>query len=158
MTADGKIARNDKHFPDWSSKEDKRLFAQITKAAGVVIMGDKTFFTMPGPLPGRLNVVFTQKENPPATEGVKWVAGEIEPVLAELENLGYTEAVLGGGAFLNSQFLDKKLIDEIILTIEPKLFGQGLSLFNKGFDLNLKLKEVKKINEDTINVKYKVIY
>ena len=35
---------------------------------------------------------------------------------------------MGGGAFLNSLFLEKKLVSEIILTIEPKIFGNRLGL------------------------------
>jgi dihydrofolate reductase len=64
MTLDGKIAKSSDHFPDWTSKEDKKLFAKTSKEAGVVIMGDKTFFTFPAPLKDRLNVVFTLEENP----------------------------------------------------------------------------------------------
>ncbi|MDD5290863.1 MAG: dihydrofolate reductase family protein [Patescibacteria group bacterium] len=158
ITLDGKIAKHDKHFPDWTSKEDKKLFAKISKEHGVVMMGAKTFATFPAPLPGRLNVVFTLEKNPPKTEGVKWVTGEPEPVLKELEKMGYKSALLGGGAFLNSLFLEKKLISEIILTIEPKIFGDGLSLFNKDFGVNLKLEKMEKINDDAIMVKYKVIY
>ena len=158
ITLDGKIAKHAKHFPDWTSPEDKKLFAKISKEHGVVMMGQKTFATFPSPLPGRLNVVFTLEENPPTIEGVKWVTGEIKPVLEELEKMGYTKALLGGGAFLNSLFLKEKLIDEIILTIEPKIFGDGISLFGGDFDIQLKLKDMKKINDNAIMVKYKVIY
>ena len=56
MTADGKIAKNSDHFPDWTSKEDKKMFMRVTKEVGVVIMGDKTFFTFPKALPERLLV------------------------------------------------------------------------------------------------------
>ena len=105
-----------------------------------------------------MNVVFTQQENPKEIEGVKWVSGEPEKVLAELEALGYQSALLGGGATLNSLFLKNKLIDEIILTIEPKIFGNGLSLFNEDLDANLELIAMEKLNENTIMLKYKVIY
>lgn len=158
ITVDGKIAKNAKHFPDWTSQEDKKMFSKISKEHGVVMIGAKTFATFPSPLPGRLNVVFTSEKNPPATEGVKWVTGEPEPVLEELEKMGYQSALLGGGAFLNTLFLEKKLISEIILTIEPKIFGDGLCLFNKDFNIGLKLLGLKKINKDAIVVKYKVIY
>ena len=158
ITLDGKIAKNSEHFPNWTSKEDKKLFAKISREHGVVMMGAKTFATFPSPLPGRLNVVFTLEKDPPEIEGVKWVTGEPEPVLEELEKMGYKSALLGGGAFLNTLSLEKKLIKEIILTIEPKIFGDGISLFNKDFDLNLQLKEVKKINDNAIMVKYEVIY
>ena len=158
ITLDGKIAKHAKHFPDWTSSEDKKLFAKISKEHGVVMMGQKTFATFPAPLPGRLNVVFTLEENPPIIKGVKWVGGEIKPIIKELEQMGYKKALLGGGAFLNSLFLKEKLISEIILTIEPKIFGDGISLFNGDFDVKLKLKKVEKINDNAIMVKYKVIY
>jgi len=158
MTADGKIAKNDNHFPNWTSKEDKAMFAKITKEHRAVLMGDKTFWTFPVPLPERLNVVFTLENNPPKIEGVKWVSGEPEKVLEELEEMGYNSAVLGGGCYLNTLFLRKKLIDEIILTIEPKIFGGGLSLFNENVNINLELLEAKKINNQSIMLRYKVLY
>ena len=64
-TLDGKIAKTSNHFPDWTSREDKKFFQRVSKEIGVMIMGDKTFATFPAPLPGRLHVVFTLEENPP---------------------------------------------------------------------------------------------
>jgi dihydrofolate reductase len=157
MTADGKIAKSSDHFPDWTSKEDKKMFMSVTKKIGVVIMGDKTFFTFPKPLPDRLNVVFTLEKNPPEQENVKWVTGELEKVIAELEEMGHKSAILGGGAYMNSQFLERKLIDEIWLTVEPKIFGDGLGVFSGDFDVDLKFIGVEKINEDSVVLKYKVI-
>lgn len=185
MTVDGKIAKTSDHFPDWTSREDKKLFADTTKKHGVIIMGEKTFYTLapkpkkntannstdkienqssfgagqalPKPLPDRLNVVFTLQKNLPEIENVKWVLGEPKKVLRELESLGYKSAILGGGANLNAQFLKKKLIDEIWITIEPKIFGDGLGIFAGDFDQNLKLISFEKINENSIVVKYKIV-
>lgn len=165
MTADGKIAKSSDHFPNWTSKEDKKMFAQVTKEHGVVIMGDKTFFTFPRPLPDRLNVVFTLEKNPSSIEKVKWVSGDPKKVLEELEKEGYKSAILGGGAQLNSQFLRHGLIDEIWLTIEPKIFGEGLGIFsgergsnkNENLEADLELIDLAKINQNSILVKYKVI-
>ena len=72
--------------------------------------------------------------------------------------MGYRQALLGGGTYLNTLFLEKKLIDEIILTIEPKIFGDGLSLFSKDFNIELQLLEVKQINANAIMLRYKVKY
>jgi dihydrofolate reductase len=157
ITADGKIAKNKKQFVSWTSPEDKKLFVKLSKLHGVVMMGANTFKTFPAPLKDRLNVVFSEDEEP-AQEGVKWVKGNPELVLKELEKLGYKSALLGGGAFLNSLFLEKKLITEIILTIEPKIFGQGLSLFNSDLDVNLKLLETKNLNNNTLMLHYQVLY
>lgn len=158
MTADGKIAKDKAQFANWTSREDKKLFVEVSKAHGVIMMGENTFKTFPSPLPGRLNVVFSQNDNQPAIEGVKWVKGEPADVLKDLEKMGYKSALLGGGSFLNSLFLEKKLISEIILTIEPKIFGSGLSLFNKELDADLKLLEVKKLNDNTLMLHYQVLY
>ncbi|MFA7319395.1 MAG: dihydrofolate reductase family protein [Parcubacteria group bacterium] len=156
-TLDGRIAKTSNHFPDWTSREDKKFFQRVSKEAGVVIMGEKTFATFPSPLKDRLNVVFTMEENQPVIEGVKWVKGEPEEVLKELEKMGYGTAILGGGAAVNGMFLEKKLIDEIYVTIEPKIFGDGLSLFKGDFEVNLKLKEIEKINDNSVVLKYEVL-
>lgn len=157
ITADGKIAKSSDHFPDWTSKEDKKMFMDVTKKHGVIIMGDKTFFTFPKPLPDRLNVVFTLLKKPPKMKNVMWVGGDPKKVLKKLEKMGHKSAILGGGAFLNTQFLKKKLINEIWLTIEPKIFGEGLGVFGGDFNVDLKLIEVKKINKDSVVMKYKVL-
>ena len=158
ITVDGKIAKDSAQFADWTSREDKKLFVEVSKAHGVIMMGENTFKTFPAPLKERLNVVFSEQENPPEISGVLWVKGAPEDTLQELEKRGYTSALLGGGAFLNSLFLERKLISEIILTIEPKIFGSGLSLFSRDLDADLELLEHKNINSNTLMLKYKVIY
>lgn len=158
VTADGLIAKNDHHLPDWSSGEDKKLFKDLTMRAGVIMFGEKTFFTLPAPLPERLNVVFSEQLDPKPIQGVKWVSGDVSKVVSDLERDGYREAVLGGGAFLNSLFLNAKLIDEIIITVEPLLFGQGLNLFAKDANVKLKLVELKPLSKNAYTARYKVIY
>lgn len=157
ITADGKIAKDSAQFADWTSREDKKLFAKISKECGAVLMGENTFKTFPAPLKERLNVVFTENENNSEIDGVKFVSGEPKKVLEELESLGYEKVLLGGGAFLNSLFLEKNLINEIMLTLEPKIFGAGLSLFNRDLDADLKLLNVEKINENSVLLHYEVL-
>lgn len=156
-TLDGKIAKNSNHLANWTSPEDKKIFVEISREFGLIMMGSKTFNTFGSPLKNRLNVVFSEKEEI-SQDGVLWVKGEPENILEKLENMGYKKALLGGGAGLNTMFLKKKLINEIILTIEPKIFGSGISLFNEEFDINLELLEIKKINNNSYQVKYKVNY
>ncbi len=158
ITLDGKIAKNSSHFANWTSSEDKKIFKKISKDFGVFMVGDNTFKTFPGPLPGRLNVVFSRTKNPMQEGDLKYVQGDPKEVLKELEEMGYEKALLCGGANLNSLFLKNKLIDEMIITIEPKIFGAGLDLFSSEFDADLELKSVEKINDNAINIKYKVIY
>lgn len=158
ITADGKIAKTKDQFANWTSREDKQLFVKVSKEHGVIMMGENTFNTFPAPLKDRLNVVFSRQDNNPEAEGVKWVNGDPKQVLEELENMGYKSALLGGGSQINTLFLKEKLINEIILTVEPKIFGSGLNLFTDEVDVNLKLEKIEKLNDNTIMLKYSVIY
>lgn len=161
VTADGKIAKNASHFPDWTSKEDKKIFFQESMKAGAVIMGGRTFDTFAAPLKDRLNAIVTiDKEYKNAPQNVK-VYYKKSPrfVKTDLAKMGYKNAILGGGAFINGLFLKNKLVDELIIIIAPKLFGRGLSL-TEGFDFdyNLKLVDNRKINKDSILIRYKTLY
>lgn len=158
ITLDGKIAKNSSHFANWTSPEDKKIFRKVSKDFGVFMVGENTYKTFPGPLPGRLNVVFSRSVEPKQEGDLKYVQGDPQKVLQELENMGYKKALLCGGANLNSLFLENKLIDEMIITIEPKIFGAGLSLLASEFDADLELKSVEKINDNALNLRYKVIY
>ena len=161
VTADGKIARNSSHFPDWTSKEDKKVFFQESMKAGAVIMGGRTFDTLAAPLKGRLNAIVTvDKESKNAPENVR-VYYKKSPrfIKADLARMGYKNVILGGGAFINGLFLKNKLVDELIIIIAPKLFGRGLSLTDGfDFDYNLKLIDNHKINNDSILIHYKILY
>ncbi|HKP54686.1 MAG TPA: dihydrofolate reductase family protein [Chloroflexia bacterium] len=158
VTLDGKIARNEAHFVDWSSREDKKLFYSTSKRAGVIIVGNNTFKTFPSPLPGRLHVVLTSTtEDKQDTPGVvEYTNSPPEQIVAELEARGYTEAVLTGGAQINALFLRSNLVDEIWLTIEPLIFGIGIDLFRGAqFNLQAKLVGVETLNEGgTVHLRY----
>jgi dihydrofolate reductase len=159
MTADGKIGRNSAHFPDWTCREDKRMFKQISQQAGVVIMGSKTFDTIGKALPGRLNVVLTRRpEHYTGTQNLLFWSQSPRALLNELTSKGYSTAVLAGGGTINSLFVREELIDELLLTIAPKLFGQGLSLFSEPLDLDLALQHVRCLENETVLLTYRMNY
>ncbi|MEA3452987.1 MAG: dihydrofolate reductase family protein [Patescibacteria group bacterium] len=157
ITADGKIAKHKNHFPDWTSREDRAFFAEFSRKQKVVLMGGNTFKTFKNPLKDRLNVVFTNKKDTELYDNVLYVSGKPEDVVKKLEQQGHNSAVLGGGAHLNTQFLISGLIDEIFLTVEPIVFGQGISLFKDEFEVNLELIKTEKLNKNTVLLRYKVI-
>ena len=158
VTIDGKLARNQSHLSDWSSHEDKKIFVSATRHAGVIIMGNNTYKTLTVPLPGRLHIVLTRdpegKQNIPGV--AEFTDQSPEQIAAELEARGFTEAVLGGGSQVNSLFLQSGLVDEIWLTIEPVIFGQGVDLLSSPpLDLRAKLIYMEKLNEGgTVHLRY----
>lgn len=64
-----------------------------------------------------------------------------------------------GGAHIATSFLKDQLVDEIWLTIEPKIFGVGGNfVIEEQLDINLRLINLDKVNEQgTIISKYEVL-
>lgn len=158
MTADGKIARDKDHFPNWTGKADKRMFKKITTEAGVVIMGSRTFRTIGKPLPGRLNVVMTRHpERFDPSENVVFSTDPPEILMKKLAAQGYKSAVLAGGATINTLFVRARLINEMVVTVIPKMFGQGISMFCETMDLSLELIERREIEPGVLVLHYRFL-
>jgi dihydrofolate reductase len=155
VTADGFIAQTTDHSPmQWTSKEDKARFVELTKRAGVVVLGSNTFKTFPRPLKDRLNIVYSRSQE---FEGVETVTDEPAELLRRLEDRGFTEVAICGGAEIYTKFMEAGVIDTIYLTIEPVIFGKGLSLFNRPINAKLELVSNAKTEGGTIFSEYKVI-
>ena len=158
ITVDGKIARASDHYPDWTGSADKQLYVEITKKAGVMIMGSTTFDIIGRVLPGRKTVVMTRNpERRSDRSDLVFTQATPERIIEDLASQGYEEAVVVGGAKINQLFAEKGLIDELILTVSPYAFGSGLSIFSDTVDLKLELKKFFKIDENTLCLRYRVL-
>lgn len=151
MTADGFIAKNAHHLASWTSKEDKKFFVERTKQAGVMIMGANTFETFGKPLKDRLNIVYSRTKH---YDGVEVTQLEPKALLESLEKRGYQEAAICGGASIYTMFMKAGVVDTLYLTIEPLLFGAGVSIFNEPLDVNLKLLNFKRLNDNVLLLEY----
>ena len=158
MTADGMIARNSMQAVDWTGKADKGYFVRVTREAGVMIMGSKTFDTIGKVLPGRKNIVMTRDKNRQSQDPDLIFTGQAPgQIAANLARQGFSLAALIGGAVVNTLFIKEGLVDEIHVTIVPRFFGKGLSLFSEALDIQLELFDVQKLTSDHILLKYRVI-
>jgi dihydrofolate reductase len=158
VTADGMIARDSMQLVDWTGKADKKYFVHITKKAGVMIMGSKTFDTIGKVLPGRQNIVMTRDETRVSDDEDLIFTGQTPTkIIEDLTAQGFESVALIGGSVANSAFMKENMIDEIHITMVPILFGKGLSLFNEAFDTRLELLDVEKIEENHVLLKYRVI-
>jgi dihydrofolate reductase len=157
VTLDGKMARHAAHLSDWTSPEDKQQFRTETRHAGVIIIGHNTFRTLSRPLPGRLHIVLTRdladKVNIPGV--VEYTTASPATIAADLAGRGYARVILVGGAQVNALFLAADLVDEIWLTVEPVIFGQGVALFEGvAFDRRARLLSLTPLNADTFLARY----
>jgi len=157
VSADGFIAKDDKHSPMyWSSKADKERFIELTKKAGVVVMGSSTYKTIGQPLKERLNIVYSKNQNFPDVEMTQKHPSEL---IAELESRDFKEVAICGGSHIYTMFMKAGLVDTVYLTIEPVIFGKGISIFNEGLHYSLKLQS-SQVSEtsSSLLLEYKVDY
>lgn len=149
ISADGKIAQNAKQSSlDWTSKEDTRFFADKTKDIGAVVMGRKTFETIGRPLKDRRTIVMSstggsETEKFEGRDGVEWTRETPAELVARLSKKGLTGLAVCGGSTIYSQFLEAGLVNELFLTVEPVLFGDGVPLASGFGRIDLKLVESK---------------
>ena len=140
LTTDGFIAKDEKHSAYWTSKADKARFVKLTKEAGVVVMGSTTYTTLPRPLKERVNIVYSRSKT---FEGVEMTQKPPRQLLAELEERGFKSVAICGGSHIYTMFMKAGVVDTLYLTIEPHIFGKGITLFNEEMTYQLDLKSVQ---------------
>ena len=128
-------------------------------------MGRKTYTSIHDKIklqPDKLRIVLTKtpaKYSNHAKSGMLEFTNENPTkLLKRLESKGYKNCLLVGGSEITALFLQSSLIDEIYLTIEPKIFGKGRSMLAEdNFEIQLKFISAKKLNsQGTLLLKYKV--
>ena len=157
ITLDGKTGKDSEHFVDWTEREDKKFFVQITKRAGVIIMGSRTFDTIGKPLPGRKNIILTRnRQRKSQWDNLVFTDQTPGELLKSLKKEGLSEVSLAGGPIINTLFALEKLIDEVIVTVSPLIFGYGTSLFSEEIAMELELKDVHRRGKDLVAITYEV--
>ena len=149
----------------WTSAGDQKYFSKLIKSSDLVIMGRQTYlvnrskFDLTRP-PLRLIVThhpqdFSKFSIPNHLEFTSLSPHQI----IDQYSPKHKQILIVGGAQINSLFLKENLVDEIFLTIEPLLFGQGKNLLKKVLlTQKCHLFSLKKISSSgTLLLKYKII-
>ena len=157
LTADGYIGKHSTHAAMWTGKDDKKRFIEITKRAGVMIMGQNTWKTLGKPLKGRLNIVYSPAPIEGITDGVEITTKSPADLLKELEDRGFKEVAICGGSQIYTMFMKSGLVDTLYLTIEPILFGDGIKLFKEDMDFKLKLVSSITSESGALLLEYEVV-
>lgn len=161
-SANGLIS-NSRNVPDWLSPEYGRGFIEICQRTKAVVMGRRTYDILaPDHLPlsdhGTSVVLTSRADAKPANPTVVFARARPDEIALMLQQRGHSEAVIIGGTTVISAFVEAGLVNEIILVVEPVLFGgQALPLL-KGVagDHELKLMDSTKLNDDTLRLHYRI--
>lgn len=164
-TLDGKLTKwGDPVVKKWTSREDKDYFRKTISNSKLVVMGSNTFNAGPvKPSDKRIILVMTRHTSD-YTE--KKVPGKIEfsddtpnQIVDRFRREGYEIMTVVGGPKIATAFLKEQLVDELWLTIEPKIFGTGdLLVSQELLDIELKMISCEKMNEQgTLITKYIIV-
>lgn len=157
ISLDGYINKPDRGKLDWGSRQDIEFFAAETRKAGVAIMGQTTFDTLPNPLPDRLNVVVTRE---PKTDNdtVRYTNKPPQEIIANLKAEGHDYVTVTGGSIINGLFMNAGVVTDLLITITPHVFGAGVPLFSDlNHNIDLELIESRDMGPGEILNHYKVI-
>lgn len=162
ISANGIIA-TDSGSEEFLSDDNWLQFVKITNKIGCFIWGRKTYEAViqwPKSYFEELKDVkkiIVSKTNIQLKDGFILVHSP-EEAIQKLEADGFKEIIITGGATLNSEFAKRKLIDGVILYVNPVILGSGIPLFSKAnFDFKLKLVNMEKIGTEIVELKYEVL-
>jgi dihydrofolate reductase len=156
VTADGFIGRDAQHTADWTGAEDKKIFVRLTKEAGVVVMGYRTFAGIGRALPRRRTIVYTHNPELIAETAAEATAEDPAELLKRLEREGVQSVAICGGTSIYDLLIRAGLVHELYITVAPLLFGTGLSLFSDSLDVRLQLLETTPLKDGAVLLHYAV--
>lgn len=164
ISLDGFITRHDETGSGFTSPEDKLYFNKAVQEFDCLIFGGQNYRISSNWIrnrlkPEQLKVVLTRNPEAWKTEAI---AGELEftntevlDLLQELRARDFQNVCILGGGQIYGKFLKSGAVDEIWLTLEPLLFGNGIKLSAQSLDLRADLLSIDKLNESTLLLKYK---
>ncbi|PIW81024.1 hypothetical protein COZ97_03920 [bacterium CG_4_8_14_3_um_filter_33_28] len=150
---------------DFLSHVHWESFCELVNEYGCFIVGRKTYDAVKGWADGysfddfkdAVKIIITRDPNFAVGEGYQ-IASSPQGAVNILEKRGFDKAIVTGGSEINTAFAKSGLVDEVILTTEPVLIGEGIPLFSlANFILELSPIEFEKLGENITRVRYKVV-
>lgn len=147
---------------EWASPEDQTFFSHLVQEIGTVIMGRNTYEEhkhLFSHTPHVRRIVLSRRDAPSEkVPGVTFSSDSPAALIERLAQEGLSSVLLAAGPHLSNIFLKEELVSDLYVTIEPVIFGSGLSMFSdEAAQTNLELIEQKTLNpRGSILLKYKV--
>ena len=106
-----------------------------------------------------LNIIVLSRKNS-ETNGLPNViyCNSIDECLKVCKKMKYGKLFISGGATINNAFMEKGIVDNIILNYNPYVLNKGIPLFEGNyFENKLKLEKIIKEKEDIVQVHYSIV-
>jgi dihydrofolate reductase len=102
-------------------------------------------------------IVLTHRNLPDERKNIEFYSGDLDKLVKELQNRGYNNVWIVGGAMLVKEFIRSKLADEIRVTVLPIILGDGTPFFDHiGQEQTLHLKDVTAYKNGMVELCYEI--
>jgi dihydrofolate reductase len=156
---DGRISEGHLTKIDWTSKEDWNFFQNSLKKFDVLVVGHNTYRMAEAKLKKRNAIVFTSKVGVPRSAGtVTFLNPKKSDFKKFIKDKDYKKVAILGGPKIYNFFLERGMLGELYVTIEPYVFTAGIPMFSGARFKKYKfsLQSIKKLNRSgTLLLKYK---
>lgn len=160
----GLIAREDGD-EDFLSERGWEIMLEFLKEYDVLIWGRKTWDNIISwgeeylEALKDINIIILSNSKSRKAEAPNVIyCNSVEDCLKVCEEKNFNKLFISGGAKINNSFMEKEIVDEIILNYNPYVLNKGIPLFDgKFFENKLKLKKVIKEKDDILQVHYSII-
>lgn len=136
-TKDGRVEWLDEFEGDVEDGDVDGSYEDFIAGIDCLVMGARTYEQVLSfgdwPYAEKPTYVLTHRDRPRANDHITFYAGAVEDLAADLEDQ-YQDVWLVGGAAVAQQFLRANRIDELWLSVIPRLLGSGISLFGESWD------------------------
>ncbi|KIL43099.1 dihydrofolate reductase family protein [Jeotgalibacillus campisalis] len=164
QSIDGYIATKEDSL-DWLFSvegEGDNGYGEFISTVDTILMGKRTYDWLMKeedgkfPYPDKKCYVFSRSQHED-TEHVTFITEDIGRFLSHLKDEeGKNIWIVGGGDVLQT-FFKESLVDELTLTVAPRIIGEGIPLFKSGdYQLDLSLLGTRTFNQ-FVELHYKVV-
>jgi dihydrofolate reductase len=163
-TVDGFIAHED-HTIDGFLAEGEHVtdyLAALKNDYDIVLMGRRTYefgfqYGVTNPYPWLKQYVFSGSMESSPDASVELISSDIAEFVSNLKQQSGKDIYLCGGANLAGTLLAARLVDEVLLKLNPVLFGTGLPLFSGAMKQTaLQLLESEIYDNSVVLLRYQV--
>jgi dihydrofolate reductase len=165
QSVNGLITRNDEPGTSFASDADLAWFKEILMGHDLVLLGGATYRAareaiIRGAEEGTPRWVITRKPDDYVADRIpgklEFIRLDEAALFEAIIEYGYENIALVGGPAISDWFLDRGLISEIYLTVEPVIFSSGKPLVTPARNIDLHLVSVSQLSDQTLLLHYRI--
>lgn len=136
-------------------------YGEFISGVDTLVMGRKTYdevlgFGVDWPYPGLRTLVLSRNEVKPGSPDTEWLSSLNEEVIEGLKAESRKGIWVVGGGEVIKAFLNLHKIDEMTITIVPRVLGEGIPLFPPGsLETQFVLQRSESFENGLVNLEYR---